>query len=76
VLSDVMGKSGRAILDALCAGESDPLHLVQRMHHNCQASREEARAALTGDMREHHRFVLRELLNLIDAQDLSIKGFA
>jgi transposase len=24
-------------------------------------------------MREHHRFVLRELLNLIDAQDLSIK---
>src|SRR5437660_4547152 len=28
VLSDVMGLSGRAILDALCAGESDPLRLA------------------------------------------------
>lgn len=73
VVSDVMGKSGRAILDALCAGESDPARLVQRLHQNCQANREQARAALTGDMREHHRFLLRELLSLIDAQSLSIK---
>ena len=73
VVSDVMGKSGRAILEALCAGESDPMRLAQRMHQNCQASREEAIAALTGDLREHHRFLLRELLSLIDAQGLSIK---
>src|SRR5579859_275802 len=65
VVSDVMGKSGRAILEALCAGESDPLHLAQRMHANCQTSQQEAVAALTGDMREHHRFLLRELLSLI-----------
>jgi transposase len=73
VVSDVMGKSGRAILDALCAGESDPARLVQRMHSNCQSSFEEARAALTGDVRDHHRFLLQELLSLIDAQNLSIK---
>lgn len=73
VVSDVMGKSGRAILDALCAGESNPQRLVQRMHQNCQTSHEEAAAALTGDIREHHRFLLRELLSLIDAQSLSIK---
>ncbi|HEU5383800.1 MAG TPA: transposase [Ktedonobacteraceae bacterium] len=48
VVSDVMGKSGRAILDALCAGESDPVRLVQYLHQNCQAKREHARAALTG----------------------------
>lgn len=73
VVSDVMGKSGRAILDALSAGESDPTHLANLMHQNCQASHEEAVAALTGDLREHHRFVLRELLSLLDAQTLSIK---
>lgn len=73
VVSDVMGKSGRAILDALCAGESDPTHLAKLMHQNCQTSHEEAVAALTGDLREHHRFVLRELLGLLDAQTLSIK---
>ncbi|HEY4387473.1 MAG TPA: IS110 family transposase, partial [Ktedonobacteraceae bacterium] len=48
VVSDGMGKSGRAILDALCAGESDPLRLAQRMHANCQTSQQEAVAALTG----------------------------
>jgi transposase len=73
VVSDVMGKSGRAILDALCAGESDPARLVHHLHRNCQANREQARAALTGDVREHHRFLLRELLSLIDAQSLSIQ---
>lgn len=73
VVSDVLGKSGRAILDALCAGESDPAHLVDHLHRNCQMNRQQARAALTGDLREHHRFLLRELLSLIDAQSLSIK---
>ncbi len=72
VLSDVMGKSGRAILDALAAGESDALRLAQRMHPSVHASQEQVVAALTGDMRDHHRFLLRELLRLIDAQSLSI----
>jgi hypothetical protein len=62
-----MGKSGRAILEALCAGESDPVHLAQRMHPSVHASQEQVVAALTADMREHHRFLLRELLSLIDA---------
>jgi transposase len=73
VLSDVMGKSGRAILDALVTGESDPRRLAQRMQPNVQAKEEQVVAALTGDMREHHRFLLRELLHLIDAHALSIK---
>lgn len=32
VLSDVMGLSGRAILDAICEGESDPARLAKRVH--------------------------------------------
>ena len=73
VLSDVMGASGRAILDALCAGESSPQRLAQLMRPNVHASQEQVTVALTAEVREHHRFLLRELLVLIDAQDCSIK---
>ena len=72
VLSDITGLSGRAILQALCEGESDPERLAKRVHPRVHASQEEIRAALTGEMREHHRFLLRELLSLITVQDRSI----
>ncbi len=72
VLSDVMGVSGRAILQGLCAGESDPVRLARRMRPGVQATEEQVVAALTGDVREHHRFLLRELLSLIEAQSRSI----
>jgi transposase len=67
-----MGLSGRAILQALCEGESDPKRLAKLVHPSVHASQEEIRAALTGEMREHHRFLLRELLSLITVQDCSI----
>ena len=72
VLSDVMGWSGRAILHALCAGESDPQRLAELMHPSVHATQEQVVAALSAEVREHHRFLLRELLMLIDAQDRSI----
>src|SRR6266568_8136694 len=37
VLSDIMGKSGRAILEALCAGESDPARLASKVAPNVRA---------------------------------------
>ena len=43
------------------------------MRPGVQATEEQVVAALTGDMREHHRFLLRELLSLIHALTLSIK---
>jgi transposase len=73
VLSDVMGLSGRAILDALCAGESDPVRLAKMVHKSVHATQEQVSMALTAEVREHHRFLLRELLSLIDAQDRSIR---
>ena len=59
VLSDIMGQSGRAILDALCDGESDPERLASRVHRSVHATREQMVAALTAEVREHHRFLLR-----------------
>lgn len=73
VLSDVMGLSGRAILNAVCDGESDPVRLAKRVHPSVHATQEQLVAVLTAEVREHHRFLLRELLTLIDAQDRSIK---
>lgn len=73
VLSNVMGVSGQAILEALCEGESDPQRLAKLVHPSVRASREQLVAALTAEVREHHRFLLRELLSLIAALDRSIK---
>ncbi len=72
VLSDILGFSGKRILQALCAGESDPVHLARLMHPGVKATEEQVIAALTTEVREHHRFLLRELLELIEVQDRSI----
>jgi transposase len=72
VLSDIVGLSGKRILQALCAGESDPVRLARLMHPGVKATEEQVVAALTAEMREHHRFLLRELLELIEVQDRSI----
>jgi hypothetical protein len=56
VLSDIMGLSGRAILQGICEGESDPERLAKRIHPGVRASREQMVAALTAEVREHHRF--------------------
>jgi hypothetical protein len=42
------------------------------MHPGVKATEEQVVAALTAEMREHHRFLLRELLELIEVQDRSI----
>ena len=68
-----MGLSGRTILRALCAGESDPVRLAKLMQPGVRATQEQVVVALTGEVREHHCFLLRELLTLIETQDRSIK---
>jgi len=72
VLSHILGFSGKRILQALCRGESDPMRLAQLMHPGVKATQAQVVAALTADMREHQRFLLRELLGLIESQDRSI----
>lgn len=59
VLTDIMGKSGRAIIHALIAGESDPEVLVGLVDRRVHAKRDRIRDALQGRLSEHHRFLLR-----------------
>src|SRR4051812_30840164 len=48
VLTQVMGKSGRAIIGALIAGERDPDALLRLVQRGVKAPPERLRAALTG----------------------------
>jgi transposase len=72
VATDIMGKSGRAILEALIAGNEDPEQLAQLAQGLLKKKTEQLQEALTGRMREHYRFMLRQQLKLIDALDLQI----
>jgi len=72
VVTDVMGMSGRAMIEALVAGESDPAKLARLANYRLKASQETLREALRGRVTKHHRFLLRLHLNQIDALDASI----
>ncbi len=60
-----MGVSGRAILQALCAGERDPERLALLVHKSVAHKHAQLVEALTGDLRPHHQFLLCELLSLL-----------
>jgi transposase len=67
VLSDVPGKSGRAMLDAIVAGQTDPATLAGLAQGTARQWTAELREALRGRITEHHRTMLRLHLQVIDA---------
>ena len=72
VLTQIMGVSGRAILQALIDGERDPDRLLALVQRGVKAPPEKLRAALLGRMTERHRFLLRLHLRQVDALDATI----
>jgi transposase len=62
-----MGKSGRAMIEALIAGETNPAKLASLASRRVKASPAELREALRGRVTKHHRFLLRLHLDQIDA---------
>jgi transposase len=71
VISDLLGPSGRAMLEALAAGETDPAALAA-LSRRLKAPNDKLRAALQGRVTRHHRFLMRLHLNQIDALDAAI----
>lgn len=74
VISDVTGVSGRAMVAALIAGESDPGTLAALAHRRIKTAPESLREALRGRVTKHHRFLLQLHLKQIDALDTAIIG--
>jgi transposase len=71
-LSDLLGQSGRAVLQAIIDGHTDPEFLLTRISTRVKASRAELREALRGHITAHHRFMLKLHLEHIDALDRAI----
>jgi transposase len=72
VASDIMGKSGRAILDALAGGETDPEKLADLTGGRLKSDRQTIVESLRGHITQNHRFLWKLHLVLIDAIDMSI----
>lgn len=66
VISDLLGKSGRAMLDAIVAGETDPEKLVALTSGKLKAPRKVLVEALRGKITQHHRFLLKLHLDQVD----------
>jgi len=75
VASDITGKSGRAILDALVEGQLTPAQMAELVHKRMEAKKPALREALQGRVTPHHRFMLKQLLGQIDNLDRMIDAF-
>jgi transposase len=73
VASDVLGKSGQAMIEALLAGISDAEHLAQLARGRLRAKLPALREALEGRVEAVHRTLLRHLLDLIDVLEKEIE---
>ena len=62
VLSEVTGVSGMAMLDAILAGERDPMKLASLCNWRVRSPRDVIAKALVGDYRPEHLFTLRQSL--------------
>lgn len=75
VASDVMGVSGRAMLEALIEDQSSAEEMAELAKGRLRVKREALTKALEGRIKDHHRFVLTELLCQIDSLEETIARF-
>jgi transposase len=66
VASDVLGVSGRKMIEALIAGEKDVSKLAELAEKRLRQKIPQLERALQGEFTEHHRFLLRQLLDQYD----------
>jgi len=63
VATDVLGVSGRAMLEALVAGKDDPEQLAELARGKLRGKIPQLKRALRGHVTPHHQFLLEQLLN-------------
>jgi transposase len=72
VVSDILGTSGRAILKALMAGETDPDRLADLTRGRLKATHAQLVEALHGRITAHHRFLLDLHMTQIEALEAAV----
>jgi transposase len=76
VASDVMGVSGRAMLEEIVKGKAEPATVAELARGRMRNKREALEQALTGRVQDHHRFLLERYLIHIDFLDEQIELFS
>ena len=74
VISDIFGKSGRDMLDALIAGQRDPYVLAELARGSMRGKKSVLAEALTGHFRGHHGYLLAMMLQRVDALTAQIEA--
>jgi transposase len=67
VISDILGVSGRRMIEAMIAGVRSPLRLAELADRRIKASPKALYDALHGRLTDHHRFMLKLYLGQYDA---------
>jgi transposase len=75
VASDVLGVSGRAMIRAIIEGQDDPGRLAELARRRLRGKIPELTRALHGRATEHHRFLLRALMDQIESLEAMIARF-
>ena len=75
VVSDVVGASGRRMIRAIIAGEDNPHKLAALGDPRLAASRQTLAEALHGKITRHHRFLLRQHLQMIEQLEKMVAEF-
>jgi transposase len=75
VASDVLGVSGRAMLGAIVDGNSSPELMAELAQGTLRQKQDLLVEALEGRVRPHHKFILAQLLGIIDGIDETISEF-
>jgi len=75
VVTSVVGVSGRAILAAIIACQTDATQMAELAKGRLRDKRDELSKALEGRVKPYHQFVLTELLGQIDNLDEAIARF-
>jgi transposase len=65
-ITDIMGVSGRRMVEAIIAGDTNPARLADLADRRIKAPRVQLVEALRGRVTEHHRFMLRLHLDQYD----------
>lgn len=76
VATDIMGKSGKDMIWALIEGRMDNVEMADLARRQLRGKIPELCLALEGHVTDHHRFMLRELMEQLDLLDTHIDRFS
>jgi transposase len=75
VASNVLGVSGRDMLNALIEGQTDPAAMADLARQRLRKKIPQLKAALEGRVSDHHRFMLKQLLEQVTALEKQVAAF-